>query len=155
MVERGLNHEEHAEDIGLERPAELFLADIANILIGMLFARIVHQYVEPPQFLHRFVDSRLAEAPAAKVAGDRDGPAPFAFYDTAGFACVGMFAQVKYGDVRAFARKQGSDGAADAAIAAGDDGDLVLQTPRSRIARMPVRFRFQLAFFTGQIVFMN
>src|SRR3546814_6605563 len=53
MRPRGLRHEEHAEDVGLEGAAELLFGDVGDVLVGMLFPGIVDQHVEPAPRPHR------------------------------------------------------------------------------------------------------
>ena len=66
------------------------------------------------------------------------------------FCRVVMLAQIEDGDVGAFAREQSGDRAADAAVGAGDQRDLVLQPAGAGIARLPVGLGFELAFVTGK-----
>ena len=49
-----------------------------------------------------------------------------------GLRRIVMLAQIDDGDVGALAREQGRDGAADAAVGAGDQRDLALEPLRAR-----------------------
>src|SRR5687767_2914037 len=46
MRARRLGHEEHSEDVGLEGALQLLLADLPDVLVPMLLAGIVDEYVE-------------------------------------------------------------------------------------------------------------
>src|SRR5690606_8008890 len=59
------------------------------------------------------------------------------------------------GDVRALPGKERGDGAANAAVAAGDKGHFALQPARTAIARLPVRLRIERAFVAGQAVLVD
>ena len=132
-----LGHVEHAENVGLERPLQLRFGDVADVLVGMLLAGIVDEHVEPPELVDGFLDRALAETLVADVAGNGDRPASFLFDNVLGLGGIVVLAQVQDGDVGAFAREQGADRAANAAVAAGDDGDLAVEPTRSGIARLP------------------
>ena len=68
---------------------------------------------------------------------------------------VVMLAQIEDGDVGALAREQGGDGAADAAVGAGDQGDLAVEPAGARIERLPFGLRLERAFMAGQLVFVD
>ena len=117
---------------------KLVFADVANVLVGMLFAGIVDEDVELAELAHRFFDRALAEVLVADVAGNRDRPAAFLLDDGLGEGGIIMLAQIDDGDVGAFAREQGGDRAADAAVGAGDQRDLVLEAVRTLVTRFPI-----------------
>src|SRR4029079_17460339 len=101
----------------------------ANVFVGVLLAGIVDENVEPAQLVDRLADGSLAELLVADVAGDRDRLAPLLLDNLPGPGGVVMFAQVKDGDVGAFTGEQRRDRSADAAVGAGDERHLVLQSP--------------------------
>ena len=68
---------------------------------------------------------------------------------------VVMLAQIEDRDVGAFAREQGGDRAADAAVGAGDQRDLALQPAGTRIARLPVGLGLELALVARQRVLVD
>src|SRR5699024_10513723 len=86
------------------------------------------------------------------IARDDDRPASFLFDNRLGFRRIIVFAQVRDGDVRAFAREQGGNCPPDAAVRAGDQRDLALQPVRTLVARFPVGLWLKLAFVTRQPV---
>jgi hypothetical protein len=122
--QRGLDHEEHRVDVGLEGALKLLLADVEDVLVGVLLAGVVDEDVEPAELVHRLGDDRVAMGFLAKVAGYRDRAAALGLDDAPGLGGVVMLAQIGNGDVGALAREQGGDRAADAAVGAGDDRDL-------------------------------
>ena len=134
---RSLRHEEHAEDVGLERPPQLVLVDVGDVLVGMLLAGIVDEDVEPAELLDRLPDGPFAELLVADVAGDRDRSAAFLLDDLLRLLRIVMLAQIKDCDVGAFAREQRGDGAADSAVGAGDQRDLALEPIRARDSAAP------------------
>ena len=71
-----LGHEEHPEDVGLERALQLLLGDVADVLVGMLLAGIVDEDVEPAELVDRPPDRVLAEFLVAEIAGNQDRLAP-------------------------------------------------------------------------------
>jgi hypothetical protein len=79
-----------------------------------------------------------------------DRAPPFGLDDPLGLRGIVMLAQVKDRDVRALPGEQRRDGAADAAVRTGDQRDLALEPPRTRITRLPVRLRLELAFMPGK-----
>ena len=105
MRQRGLGQEEHSEDIGLERPLELLLGNVADVLVVMLLSGIIDEDIEPAEFIDGLLHGILAKAFVADVAGNRDRVAAFTLHDLFGLRRVIMFAKVEDGDVRALARE--------------------------------------------------
>ena len=69
--QRGLRAEEHAVHVRAERAFELFLGHVLDARARMLFARVVHEHVEPPEPLDR-ARHRVVRLPSvADVAHDR------------------------------------------------------------------------------------
>src|SRR3546814_14885165 len=74
---RGLRHEEHAEDVGLEGAAKLVFGDVANVLVGMLLPGVVDEHVDPAETVDDLADRLFAERRVAEIACDGDGIPPF------------------------------------------------------------------------------
>jgi hypothetical protein len=138
VIERGLHHVKHAEDIGAERGVELGRRDIANILCRVLLARIVDQHVDAIEAVDGGRHRMTAEVRIADIPLQQQGAA--AFLRDNGSSRLGILRVVAIDDrhVGPFAREQRSNGAADATVAAGNDGDLAGEAARSGIDRLPL-----------------
>ena len=84
---------------------------------------VVDQYVDVREPFQHLVDGLLAKALLAHVAGNQQAALAFRFHIALRFVGVRMFVQVNDDDIGPFARIQHGHGAADARIAARDDGD--------------------------------
>jgi hypothetical protein len=100
-----LRQEEHPENVGLERASQLLLADVADVLVGMLLARVVDEDVKAAELIDRLPDGALAESLVPDVPGDRDRAAPFLFDNLFGLGGVVMLAQIEDRDIGALARE--------------------------------------------------
>jgi hypothetical protein len=80
----------------------------------MLLARIVDEDVQSAELVDRLSDHPIGEILLAEIAGDGDRPAALGFDDRLRLRRIVMLAQIGDRDVRAFAREQGRDRAADA-----------------------------------------
>ena len=94
MRQRRLRQEEIAEDVGLERPLELVLGDVADVLVGVLLAGIVDEDVEPPSsstvcFTARSQNCLSPTSPAIVIARRPS------FDDLLRLRGIVMFAEVK------------------------------------------------------------
>jgi hypothetical protein len=152
---RGLGQEEHPEDVGLEGAAQLRLGDVGDVLVGMLLAGIVHQHVDPAEFLDHLGNGLVAERLVADIAGDGQRLAALAANDPGGLRGVVMLAQIEDRDVGALARIERGDGAADAAVGAGDQRDLALEAAGAGIAWLPFGLGLERALMAGQRVFVD
>jgi hypothetical protein len=123
----GLGHEEHAEDIGLKRPAKLVLVDVGDAFVGMLLAGIVDEDVELAELIEGLPDRLFTKLLVADVAGDGDRALAFLLDDLLRFGGVVVLAEINDRDVRTLAREQRRDTAADAAIGARDQRHLALE----------------------------
>src|SRR3954462_7132369 len=72
------------------------------------------------------------------VAGDQHTATPGLLHPAPGFLRVLVLIEVADQQVRAFARERDGDRAADAAVTAGDDRHLVLETPVTDVALLAV-----------------
>ena len=129
--QRGLGHEELAEDVGPERALELLGGDLLDRILGVLLGGVVDQDLEMPELVHRLADGIAAEGFVADVAGDGQAAAALLLDPLAGLGGVLVLVQVDDGDVGALAGEGDGDGAADAAVAAGDEGHLPLELARA------------------------
>jgi hypothetical protein len=121
-----LRQEEHAEDIGLKRPLELFLGDVADVFVGMLLAGIVDEDVETAELVHDLLHRAFAKCLVAEIAGNGDRFPPFPFDNLLRLRRIVVLAQVKDGDVGTLAGVQGGDRPADSAVGPSDESDLSL-----------------------------
>src|SRR4051812_6193051 len=62
----------HGKDIGAECSLQLFGRNRIQILLRVLFSRIVHQYVEFSQFLSRPVDGLSAKRFISDISADKN-----------------------------------------------------------------------------------
>ena len=88
----------------------------------LLEGGVVDQHVEPAELLHGLRDRAVAEARVLDVAGDQQARRPSA--STPRLRLLGVVVLVEVDDrhVGAFAGEQHGHGAADARVAAGDEG---------------------------------
>jgi hypothetical protein len=101
--------------------------------------RIVHQDVEAAELADRSGDQRLAERRVADVAGDGHGLAALGADELDHVARVRLLhRQVADGDVGTLARVRDRRGAADAAVAAGDERAPAAEPPRTAVAGLAV-----------------
>ena len=105
------------------------LRDIADILVRMLLTGIVDEDIEPAELVDGLLDRAIAEVLVADVTGDEDRFAAFLLDDLLRLLRVVMLAKIENRYVGALAREERSDGAADAAVRAGDQRNLVLHAP--------------------------
>src|SRR5919107_2972940 len=134
--ERGLRHEEVAVDVRLEGAVELLLGHVFERLLVLLEGRVVDEYVELAELLHRPLDGLAAEPRLAHVAGDEQRPTPLALYRLARLLRVPLlFGKVDDCHVRALAREEDCDGAADAGVAARDERGLVVEFAGAAVER--------------------
>ena len=150
MRARRLGHEEHPEDIGLEGALQLMLADVDDIGGGMLFAGIVDEDVELAEPLDHLGDRIVAKILVADIAWKRDRLAALGTHDPGGLFGIVMFFEIDDCDMRALARIQRRDRAADPAVRPGDDRHLARQPPRSGKPRGPFGLWLEPAFVPGK-----
>ena len=136
MPECCLRHEEIAEQIGPERARELILADLAEFLFRVLFGGVVDEDVELAEFADDPFDCARAELLRTDITCDGQAAAPLLLDEALRLSRIVSLVEVDDRNIRAFAREQDRDGAADAAVAAGDQRDLALQPSAARIARL-------------------
>jgi hypothetical protein len=74
---RRLHHVEIAEDVGAEGPVDLLRGDLVDLLLRVLFGRVVDEHIELAEPLHNLIDRGAAEARIADVPGDGQARAPF------------------------------------------------------------------------------
>jgi hypothetical protein len=115
----------------------------------VLLAGIVDQDIEPAEGVDYLLHGAEAEIAAAEVAGDADGAAALGLDELLRVRRILMLVEVEDGDIRAFAGEQHGDRAADPAVAAGDDRDLVLQPVGAGIARLPLGLGVELMLVAG------
>jgi hypothetical protein len=146
MGQRRFHHEEKAEHIGAERAFDLCLGELAEIIHLVLFSGIVDQDVETAEFLHSFLHRFAAELFGADVARDLDACALLPFDRAQRLVGVLVFFEVDDGDLRALARHRHGHRPSDAAVAAGDQHDLILQLADAGVFRLVIRPRMHLRF---------
>nr|WP_276602852.1 hypothetical protein [Nannocystis pusilla] len=123
----GLGQEEHREDVGAEGADELRLVDVLELVLGVLLGGVVDEDVEAAEAIDDLADGVAAERAVADVAADRQTGAALFLDLGGGLAGVAVLAQIDDGDVGALAGEQHGGGAADAAVAPGDERDPTLE----------------------------
>jgi hypothetical protein len=93
----------------------------------VLLGRVVDQDVQPAERGDRPADGLAAERLAPHVPGHPDSPDPTLLDQPDRLAGVAVLVQVDDGDARAFLRERDGHGAADAAVAPGDERDLAAE----------------------------
>src|SRR5688572_12531747 len=129
MAHCGLGQIEHRKDVRSERTLELLGRDVRDLLLGMLFGRVVHEDVEATETLYDTSDRALAERLLADVPRDKQAPATLLFDETLRLLRVIVLVQVDDADIGALFRERDRDRAPDAAVAARDQRDLIAQLP--------------------------
>src|SRR5438067_9788568 len=133
MREGRLGQIEHSEDIGLEGASQLLLGDVSDVLVRMLLAGIIDEYIEPAELIDRLADRELADLLVADVAGNRNRPPPFLLDDLLRLRRIIVLAKVEDSDIGTLPREQSGDDATDAAVATGDQRDRALPPIRARV----------------------
>ena len=113
---------EVAVDVCLHRHVEAFFGQVGELFGVLLEGGVIDQDIEPPEAIVRLLGRIAAEGGVAHVAAQQQAALAFRFDIAFGVVRVLVFVQIDDGDVRAFARIQHRDRAADAGIAAGDQG---------------------------------
>jgi hypothetical protein len=150
MVDRRLHEVKVREDVGSKRLFELPACDVANVILWMLFRGIVDKDVETAKSLNCAYDHLFADFFVADVARQKEALAAFLFDLALGFFGVFVFVKVADGNVRAFFGEEYRDGAANAAVATGDESDFAAKFSRSTIlAALSERTRPHFGFATG------
>ncbi|MGX0523463.1 hypothetical protein ACUXMH_000617 [Ralstonia pickettii] len=137
--QRGTDQIEHRKDVRAERPFELRRIDVGQALLRVLFRRVAHHDVDLAERGDRLRDDRAGVCLVAQVAGNGFAAAARCADEAAGLVGVVVFVQVRDQHIGAFLGKADGDRAADAAVAAGDDGHLVCE-----LAAADVIFHFGL-----------
>ena len=116
----------------------------------VLLGGVVDQDVEPAELLDRLLDAALAERLVADIARDLDarrGPRSRPARSVSSASLCSF--EIDDRDVSALARHGDRDGAADAAVAAGDQRDLALKPARTVRLRKILRQRMHFVFAAG------
>src|SRR5262249_46590334 len=122
-----------AIEIGLERPVEVLVAELNDVVLVLLEGGVVDKNVQATETGQRLLDRALAKARVRNIARDEQAGSPF-FLDRALCAPrIIVLVKVGYRDVGAFARKEHGDRTSDAGIAAADECDHALQLVRALV----------------------
>ena len=133
--------EEHREDVRTEGPFELLGSDLLDRILHVLLGGVIDQYIQVDEIGDCSADCVPAEGFGADVAGDGQAAAASSRLDPPlGLLGVLVLVEVDDRDVGTFPGKRDGGGPADPAVAAGDDGDLVLELIGAA-ARAPLRIR--------------
>ena len=146
VLQARARHVEVAEHVGAEGALELLGVELGRIVDLVLLGGVVHQDVDAAELLDGALDRLPAEHLVADVAGEQERLASLCLDQARGLLRVVVFFQIEDRDQRALARHRDRDRAADAAVAAGDDRDLVLELADAGIFRQVFRPRPHLAF---------
>ncbi len=129
-------HVEVAEHVGAEGPLELLGIESSRRIVDLvLLGGVVDQDVDAAELLECALDRLPAEHLVADVALEQDRAAALVLDQARGLLGVVVLFEIEDRDQRALARHRDRDRAADAAVAAGDDRDLVLQLADAGIFR--------------------
>ncbi|MNY26613.1 hypothetical protein D3C86_1604720 [compost metagenome] len=131
MLQCGLADAENGGDVDIEGHHPFVVGDVFEVFVGHLERGVVDQHIDPAEAFDRLVHQGLAVRFLRQVAGQQQA-LPAGLLDPArGFLRVFMFVEVGHHDIRAFTGEGNGDGATDAAVGAGDQGDLALQPART------------------------
>ena len=147
MRDGSLAKAEDVIDVGLEGPVELLVGDLEDVDLALLIGGIVHQQVQAAELLDGPAHDVFAGLLGTDVSRQGDGLAAGFLDQLDHFLSVGFFGRVVVdGHIRPFPGKGDGHGAADAAVAAGDEGLAPGQATRAVIAGLAmVRTRLHLA----------
>jgi hypothetical protein len=101
----------------------------------MLLGGIVNENVEPAKLFYRLLNRLLAERLVADVTRDENAPAAFLLDLEPRLIGISVLVQIEDRDIRPLLRKVNRDGAADSAIATGDQCDATLELARRFVLR--------------------
>ena len=139
MRQRLLRHPERRIDIRLHRGIERFRGDVGDGILRLLAAGVQHQHLKPAQLVQRIVHHLAGGLFIADVCGQGDGGAALGLDQGNHAVGVGLLVGVIADrDIGAFAGKGDGSGAADAAVAAGDQRALAGQPVAALIALLAV-----------------
>ena len=136
-----------AEHIGAEGSLELLGVEIGGIVHLVLLGGVVHQDVDAAELLERCArptPSRTSRRRRRPRTGSRWLPSSSTSRSVS--SASSCSSRYRIAIMRALARHRDRDRAADAAVAAGDDRDLVLELADAGIFRHVFRPRPHLAF---------
>ena len=152
VFERGLRREEVGEDVRAERGVELLLGDVADPLLRELDGRVVDEHVKPAERLGRLLDGAAALCLLPHVGLDREAAPALLFDLPLGLLRVLVFVEVDDGDVGALSGEKDGDGAADAAVAAGDERGLPVELAGAAVVGLlELGARRHLVFVAGLV----
>lgn len=111
--------------VGSDGVIKVLIAEFLDLVLMFLECRVIYQYIQLPQLANRLRNSLFTKLGLAYVARQKNAAASFAFHS---FLCgdrVGVFIEINYGHISAFASEEDSDGTTDSGISAGDKSDHV------------------------------
>jgi hypothetical protein len=116
-------HEEVAVDVRAHDALQLLAGDVLKGLLYVLLGGVVDEHMQMSITLHRLLDGAPAKGFVADVALDGQALTALVLDQPLHFLRIRHFFEKDDRNVGAFAREQHRDGAADAAVAAGDQRD--------------------------------
>src|SRR5262249_48317904 len=138
------------EDVRLEGALELLRADPIDGLLRVLFARIVDEHIETAELSNCLLDGLPADRRVANVAAEEKKARPMLLDQLPRLLGVAVLVEVDPGHVRSLLREGNRHRAADAAIAAGDQGNAPMELVAARLGVvLCLRSWPHLAFETG------
>lgn len=145
-----LSHMEIAVKIGLQRGVEMLFREVGEIGRMYLEGGVVDQHVEAAEFLHRACHRAAAKGAGADIAPQRETAPALCLDGALRRLGVAILAEIGDGDIGALAREQHRHSAADAGIAAGDQGHLAVELLRALPERRVIeRRRLDRPFLAG------
>src|SRR5690606_10156522 len=117
------------------RALQLFRRDVDDAVGRMLLGGIVDEDVQLAEGADRLFDRLTAKRGVADVAPEQKTPAAFLFHKPFRFFGVGLLVEKDDGHIGAFLGERDRYGAADAAVAARDDGGFAHQFARRLVYR--------------------
>jgi len=143
---------EVGEYVRAEGPFDVLDLQILGGIHGMLFARIVHEDVDPPEGGDREIDEFACDIRIAQIAGEQRAAHAFLLDAAPRLFRIGDFLQIAHDHIRALAREVQRDRAADAAVAAGHDRDSSFQLARPPVVGTDrLRLRIHPRLFPGLV----
>src|SRR3712207_5369377 len=136
--DRVLGQREHRRQVQRHRVVPLLVRDLLERVVAHLEGRVVDQDVDLAELLDRLRDDRLLVGAVGEVTRHQHA-LPAGLPDVLrGVLSVLVLVEVRNQDVGALPGEGDRDGAADAAVAAGDDRRLAGQPAGTAVALLPV-----------------
>jgi hypothetical protein len=150
----GLRDVEHGIDVGAKDAIDLVGLHFDEAAVCHLVGGVVHQHVDAAELIHHAGHERPAVLRILDIAGDAEAAALRRLDHARRLSrVVFFFRQIRDRHIGAFPREGECHGAADAAVAAGNERFLALELAAAAVGRLAVvRLRLHLFFAARRLL---